>query len=152
MEEAKKWQEMHNNKDIPDHLRGRISLCPLCMPVVRERAKVIPGSGGVLELLKPSKTYDENVKPTHEAFQSSMDPKYDDWVLELKNRIISGVSDKEKNRYKKEPGRKTRRPLKFMLLIDILFHMVHIPRKTYTPEYRMMCRAIRTMLQGNPRN
>lgn len=149
MDEAAKWMAMHAEKGhIPDHLRGRISLCPLCMPAIRERAKVRPGVvGHEIESIVWEQKWN-GIKATDEAFKASMDPLYDDWVIESKNRIIAPNDDQDKNKYKKEPGRKVRRPLKFMLLIDILFHMVHIPRKTYTPEYRMMRRAIRTMLQG----
>ncbi len=142
MEEAKKAQDLHGGKPIPDHLRGRISLCPLCMPIVNERAKVSPGAG-VLEI-RPSVLID-GVKPTHEAFRNSLDPRYDDWVIDTKNRIIDNTGDQ----YTKEPGRKIRRSLKFMLLMDTLFHMVHAPTRERAPEYRMSLRAIRTMMYGS---
>ena len=147
MEEAAKWMKKHG-KTVPDFLRGRISLCPLCMPSFRERCKINMGVGFLAMGRAEEQTLQNNVKPTDMAVRDSWMPEFDEWVISLDTRIIAPDVDEAKNKYTKEPGRKVRRPMKFMLLVDLVFHMVHAPRKGCAPEYRMLNRIVRTLGEG----
>ena len=79
MEEALKWQERNGGRPIPDHLRGRVSLCPKCVPEFRKRAQVTEAIG-VFPLKEVAPL--GNIKPTHLAFRDSWDHECDDWVMD----------------------------------------------------------------------
>ena len=148
MAEAAKWTKMYE-RTIPDFLRGRITLCPLCMPCFRERCKIIVGIGFLaMGRAEEQQTVEKSVKPTDTAVRDSWVPEYDEWAISLDDRIMAPDPDENNNKYTKEPGRKVRRPMKFMLLVDLVFHMVHAPRKGCAPEYRMLNRIVRTLVEG----